>query len=76
MILGLVVLIGLVVIRMQGTYTPPVWQPSQIILPDGVRPHAVTYGSDWYLVVTEDDRILVYDQVTSELMHDLPIRRD
>lgn len=76
MIVGLVVLISLVVIRLGDSPEPPAWQPAQITLPQGGAPVAVTYGPGWYLVVTADDRILVFDQSTSELMQEHAIQRN
>ncbi|PTX56666.1 hypothetical protein C8N43_1326 [Litoreibacter ponti] len=75
MIVGLVVLIALVVIRVNDAGPAPSL-PGNITLPDGTTPMAVTYGPDWYLVVTDDDRILVFDQTTSELMQEHRIIRE
>ena len=59
MIAGLLVIIFLFVTRL-GTQPPAL--PDTIVLPDGATPTAFTQGSDWYAVVTEDDRILIYDR--------------
>jgi len=41
--------------------------PAEIALPAGARAQAFTQGSDWFAVVTDDDRILIYDRATSRL---------
>ena len=70
MILGLVVLIGLFVIRFSAG-APPL--PEAIELPEGVAATAVTVGDDWYAVVTRDDRILVFDRDTGRLRQSVQI---
>ena len=59
MIGGVITVVGLLVTRMplaQG----PVTLPDGLNLPAGLRPQAVTMGSDWIGVVTTDDRILIF----------------
>ncbi|WP_114284530.1 DUF6476 family protein [Candidatus Halocynthiibacter alkanivorans] len=60
MIAGLVVLIALFVIRFPLTSRTSPALPSEITLPDGVSARAVTFGPDWYAVVTTDERILIF----------------
>jgi len=64
MILGFLVLIAALVIRLNSDPLP---LPERISLPDGVSAVAFTQGSDWFAVVTSDDRILIYDRATSQL---------
>lgn len=71
MILGLVVLIGLVVIRLQS---PSLALPDQITLPSGTKAHAFTQGRGWYAVVTEDDRILIFDGEDGGLRQEIQIQ--
>ncbi|MEL6463447.1 MAG: DUF6476 family protein [Pseudomonadota bacterium] len=66
MIAGVVTVVALLVIRLNAD-PAPLPLPTQITLPDGTTATAFTVGSDWYGVVTEDDRILIYDQVTGTL---------
>ena len=40
-------------------------------LPDGARAVAFTQGSDWFAVVTADDRILVFDRLTGRLRQEV-----
>jgi len=57
MVVGLIVLIGLFVMRFPGA-TPGF--PAEIALPKGAMASAITRGPDWLLVVTTDGRALVY----------------
>ena len=61
MIGGVLVTFGLIVIRLSDR-TPTL--PDQIELPDGARAQALTIGNSWYAVVTDDDRILIFDKTT------------
>ena len=49
--------------------------PEFIELPEGSELHAFTQGRDWYAVVTQDDKILIYDS-DGELMQSVDIRRN
>ena len=70
MIAGVLVLIGAVVIRLNATPLP---LPERITLPDGTTAEAVTFGSDWIGVVTQDDRILIFDRISGDLRQTLTI---
>lgn len=61
MIGGVITVVGLLVTRMPQTFAPqtPVL-PSGLKLPDDTRPAAVTFGTGWIAVVTDDERILIY----------------
>lgn len=72
MVAGFIVLILVVVIRLQ---TPPPVLPEQLVLPSGARAAAFTQGRDWIAVVTEDDRILIYDRASGSLRQTLEIAR-
>ena len=58
MIVGVVVIIGLLVTRLNQT-GPTL--PQSISLPDGTTPVAFTQTANWYAVVTSDDQILIFD---------------
>jgi len=62
MILGLLTMVGIFVIRLgpstPAAIAPPL--PEEITLPDGVRAISVTWGPDFYAVVTDDRRVLVF----------------
>ncbi|MEO0380697.1 MAG: DUF6476 family protein [Pseudomonadota bacterium] len=66
MIGGVVTVVSLLVIRLNET-PAPLPLPEQVTLPDGATATAFTVGSDWFGVVTDDDKILIYDQVTGTL---------
>lgn len=67
MIIGVLVITGLLVTRLQRSGTPAPALPDQIALPDGATARAVTWGGDWYAVVTDDDRILIFDRASGEI---------
>jgi hypothetical protein len=64
MIFGLLVVIGLLVIRFSST--APVL-PDVIALPAGAKAQAFTQGRNWYAVVTQDNQILIFDRMTGDL---------
>jgi hypothetical protein len=66
MIGGVVTVVSLLVIRLNGA-PDPLPLPERVTLPDGATATAFTIGSDWFGVVTENDEILIYDQVTGTL---------
>ncbi|WP_137703015.1 DUF6476 family protein [Marimonas lutisalis] len=70
MILGLLVIIALFVIKFSET-RPPL--PERIVLPAGVSAVAFTQSDTWYAVVTDDDRILVYNPNTGTLVQEVEI---
>ena len=73
MIIGLVVLIGLVVMRI--TAQPlPMALPAHISLPKGASVAAFTVGDGWYGVVTKAGEILIYDQGSGALRQTLVIK--
>jgi Flp pilus assembly protein protease CpaA len=61
LIIGLITIIALLVIRLPGR-VEPVALPEMLELPEGARPAAITQGRGWIAVVTEDDRILIFDR--------------
>jgi hypothetical protein len=64
MIVGVVVVVFLLVTRF--TSEPPAL-PDKITLPNGATATAFTQADHWFAVVTDDDRILIYDRVTGQL---------
>ncbi len=64
MILGFLVLIGALVMRLNAK-SPPL--PDRVDLPEGVTAKAFTQGDGWFAVVTDDNRILIFDQLTGQL---------
>lgn len=47
--------------------------PAAIELPADIIPLAYTQGIGWYAIVTEGDKILIYDQATGELTNTIDI---
>ena len=70
MIAGFLVLIAALVIRLNADPLP---LPDRISLPEGVIATAFTQGTDWFAVVTSDNRILIYDRTTSALRQEVVI---
>ncbi len=48
--------------------------PDMIALPDGVKAEAFTIGRGWHAVVTDDNRILIFDSATGRLRQSIDIR--
>ena len=69
MILGVISIVALLVIRLQPS--TDIALPGEITLPDGTTPTAFTQGADWYAVVTQDNRILIYDRQTNTLKQEI-----
>ncbi len=71
MIVGVLTIVVLLVIRLNGAPPlPPL--PARLELPAGSRASSVTSGPGWYLVVTQDQRILVFSP-TGRLLQDVPL---
>jgi hypothetical protein len=70
MIGGVLLIIGLIVIRF---YDVPPPLPDTLALPDGAEAISFTQGPDWYAVVTNDNRILIFDRVTGTLKQSIQI---
>lgn len=61
MIGGVITVVTLIVTRMPQAFTvtgPAL--PEALVLPEGQKPAAVTFGTGWIAVVTTDDRLLIY----------------
>lgn len=73
MILGLITIVALLVIRF--SQPPSLALPDAIALPEGTTAAAFTRGRDWYAVVTDDDRILIFDIATGALRQTVTVTR-
>lgn len=73
MILGLITIMALLVIRLQAVERPAPVLPEAVSLPEGVTPEAITFGRGWYAVVTSDDRILIFDADSHEMLSETAI---
>ena len=70
MIAGVLLIIGLIVIRFYDT-PPPL--PETLSLPGGQNALSFTQGTDWYAVVTDQNLILIFDRVTGQLRQQIVI---
>ena len=70
MIVGVLVVIALLVTRLRDT-GPQL--PAEITLPDGARATAFTQGQGWYAVVTDDNRLLVFNRTSGALVQERAI---
>jgi hypothetical protein len=70
MIFGLLVVIGLLVIRFSST-APDL--PEVIALPSGEKAAAFTQGPDWYAIVTQGNQILIFDRTSGNLRQTVDI---
>ena len=71
MILGLIVIIGLFVIKFSSSRAK---LPDEIVLPAGAKAQAFTQGDTWYAVVTDADRILIYSRATGEMVQEIVVK--
>lgn len=71
MIVGLLTIVALIVIRLLVVQPLPL--PDAITLPAGTVATAFTRGPDWFAVVTDDNRILIFDGATGSLKQTLRI---
>ncbi len=62
MIGGVITVVALLVTRMPAAISAAPAVPDTLALPDGAVPAAVTQGSDWFAVVTTDNRILIFNR--------------
>ncbi|MEM6482889.1 MAG: DUF6476 family protein [Pseudomonadota bacterium] len=75
MVIGVVTIVGLLVSRLHsfgqddnGTdRSSTLALPDTIVLPEGSTATAFTKGRDWYAVVTQADKILIFDAASGEL---------
>ncbi|AXI45964.1 hypothetical protein C1J03_07975 [Sulfitobacter sp. SK012] len=70
MIGGVIVVIALLVTRLNAS-APDL--PNTLTLPDGATASAFTQGDTWYAVVTDDNRILIYDRLSGKLSQTVEI---
>ena len=70
MIAGVILITALIVIRYNQSAAP---LPDTITLPDGATATAFTQARNWYAVVTDDDRILIFSRDNGRLMQTIQI---
>ena len=64
MIVAVITIAGVLVTRAPQVFGTPALPvlPENLRLPAGAKASAVTQGQGWTLIVTADDRILIYDR--------------
>jgi len=67
MIAGLITIIVLFVIRLPSAAPARPALPDQVVLPDGLKAEAVTFGPGWIAVVTDTGEILILDAESGAL---------
>lgn len=72
MIVGLILIVGLLVTRLARA-PQPVALPESISLPEGARAEAVTLARDWVIVVTEGQRVLLFDRASGALRQEMEL---
>lgn len=70
MIGGFLALIATLIVKLS---VEPKILPDAVTLPEGARAVAFTQGDNWFAVVSDDDRILIYDRETGVLVQELRI---
>ncbi len=72
MILGLLAIVTVVVIRFSSS-PDPMRLPDKITLPAGTTMTGFARGGDWFAVVTDDGRILIYDAGSGALRQSVAV---
>ncbi len=71
MIAGVALIIALLVIRLQRP--APLTMPDTITLPQGVTATAFTRGENWIGVVTNDNRIFIFDETGETMRQEIQV---
>jgi len=71
MILGVLTIVALLVIRLMAP--PQMALPDQVTLPAGTNATAITRGPDWFAVVTDDNRILIFDAASGVMRQEVHV---
>ena len=77
MILGVITVVFVLVTRMPDGRAQFPALPPEIVLPQGARAQAVTFGTGWIGVVSQDNRLFIFDangqlQQSLEISPNLP----
>lgn len=72
MIAGFLALIVTLIVKLS---VEPRILPDGIALPDDARARAFTQGDTWYAIVTDDERILIFDRDSGVLIQTVQITR-
>jgi archaellum component FlaG (FlaF/FlaG flagellin family) len=72
MIVGVVLIAALLVSRLNQ---PALAIPDQITLPDGTVAVSYTQTQDWFAVVTDENKILIFD-LNGQLIQEVDVKTD
>ena len=72
MIIGVVLIVALLVIRLNR---PALAIPDQITLPAGTVAASYTQTQDWFAVVTDENKILIFD-LNGQLTQEVDVKTD
>lgn len=73
MIIGVITVVAVIVTRMPQSFAARPSLPDSITLPEGAKAQAITFGTGWTAVVTQDNRILVFGK-TGALLQEVAIQ--
>ncbi len=78
LIIGFLTIVGMFVYRFNsiGDSTALSPLPNQINLPQGTEVDAFTQAEDWYLILTSENELLIYDRQTNELTQKVKIQNN
>lgn len=78
MIIGFIIIVGLLIAKfnsLRGEISEPAF-PDEIILPNGIQADAFTTTKDWFAIITNNDKILVYNRDSGKLIQQIVIKND
>ncbi|MXZ49906.1 MAG: hypothetical protein F4073_09045 [Rhodobacteraceae bacterium] len=78
LIIGFLTIVGMFVYRFNSIGDSPVLSPlpDEISLPQGTEIDAFTQAEDWYLILTSENELLIYDRQTNELTQKIKIQNN
>jgi len=78
MVVGFIIIVVLFVIRFSDAFGSDAADtfalPVGITLPEGTSATAFTQGKLWYAIVTDDDRILIFDRQSGALRQSIDLQ--
>ena len=76
LIIGFLTIVGMFIYRFNSIGDDAVMSPlpDQINLPQGVEINAFTQAEDWFLILTSENELLIYDRGTHKLIQTVRIQ--
>ena len=75
-IVGFAIIVALFLYKFRDLqFTGPLLLPDSIVLPPETEVQAFTQGRDWYAIVTQDDRILIYGREGDQPVQEIEIKQ-